>query len=183
MRWIATIGLAGLALTACGETADEAPTNSVETLPTDETSGIGAGEASSQNAGSIGQDPAGGADSGDGDQSSNGGDTTAGDGPGTGLPPAGTGLRFVGLWASKAENCGNLAWRFTAKRLETPAGSVCTFKDVDAVPGGYDIAASCTAEAPPRDDTLEIRFAESAKAMLFESESIADAGLVYCGRG
>jgi hypothetical protein len=53
---------------------------------------------------------------------------------------------------------------------------------VTAVPGGYDIAASCTAEAPAKAETIKLRFAESAQAMLFESDAIADTGLVYCGR-
>jgi hypothetical protein len=48
------------------------------------------------------------------------------------------------------------------------------------VPGGYDIAARCTSEGPPVDDLLELRFAQSARAMLFESRSIADAGLERC---
>ena len=46
--------------------------------------------------------------------------------------------------------------------------------------GGFDIAAACTAEGPRTDDRLEIRFAESAGAMLFESNVIADAGLIRC---
>jgi hypothetical protein len=66
--------------------------------------------------------------------------------------------------------------------LRTPAGSVCAFSEVKAVPGGYDIAATCTAEGPPAKDMLKIRFAESARAMLFESRSIADAGLIACSR-
>jgi len=53
---------------------------------------------------------------------------------------------------------------------------------VTQVPGGYDVKATCTAKGPPATDTLEIRFAESAKAMLFKSKSIAEAGLVFCGR-
>ena len=89
--------------------------------------------------------------------------------------------RFVGKWAAKANNCSAQAWRFTAKSLDTPAGSQCTFRKVSEVPGGYDIAARCTAEGPPTDDTLKLRFAESAKALLFESKTIADAGLVRCG--
>lgn len=100
--------------------------------------------------------------------------------PGSSLPPEG-GLRFIGMWASEAENCGDLAWRFTRDELRTPAGSVCSFTNMETVDGGYDISARCTAEGPPEDDNLKIRFAESAKAMLFESESIADAGLIYCG--
>jgi hypothetical protein len=88
--------------------------------------------------------------------------------------------RFVGQWAAKANACSNQAWRFTAKSLNTPAGSQCTFDKVAEVPGGYDIAARCTAEGPPTDDVLKLRFAESAKALLFESKTIADAGLVRC---
>ena len=98
-----------------------------------------------------------------------------------GLPPP-TSLRFVGLWASDVKNCSTATWRFTDTSLSTPAGSHCTFSKVTAVPGGYDIAATCTAEAPPKDEKITIRFAESAQAMLFESDAIADAGLVYCGR-
>ena len=88
--------------------------------------------------------------------------------------------RFIGRWAANVGNCSSKAWRFTATSLNTPAGSQCTFREVTEVPGGYDIAARCTAEGPPTDDTLELRFAESAKALLFESDVIADAGLVRC---
>jgi len=88
--------------------------------------------------------------------------------------------RFVGQWAANARNCANQAWTFSATSLKTPAGSQCTFRNVTEVPGGYDIAASCTAEGPPTSDTLKLRFAESAKALLFESGTIADAGLVRC---
>jgi hypothetical protein len=48
------------------------------------------------------------------------------------------------------------------------------------VPGGYDVSASCTAEEPPRDELLKLRFAESARALLVESRVIGDAGLVRC---
>jgi hypothetical protein len=100
----------------------------------------------------------------------------------TGRLPPPSSLRFVGLWAADVKACSTAAWRFTDTGLSTPAGSHCTFSKVSAVPGGYDIAASCTAEAPPKPETITIRFAESAQAMLFESDAIADAGLVYCGR-
>jgi hypothetical protein len=88
--------------------------------------------------------------------------------------------RFVGRWATEARNCRTLAWRFTATSLSTPAGSRCSFTRVTEVPGGYDVAARCTAEGPVVRDTLKLRFAESAKALLFDSHSIADAGLVRC---
>jgi hypothetical protein len=50
------------------------------------------------------------------------------------------------------------------------------------VTGGYDIQATCTADGAPESDTLQIRFAESADAMLFRSESVDDSRLFFCGR-
>ena len=88
--------------------------------------------------------------------------------------------RFVGRWAADERLCASAAWRFDAEGLETPAGSVCRFDEVREVPGGYDIAARCTAEAPERADTIRLRFAESAVGMTFEADVIADAGLVRC---
>lgn len=95
-------------------------------------------------------------------------------------PPRPGAPRFAGRWAAEERLCETTAWRFTEGGLNTPAGSVCRFTDVREVPGGYDIAALCTAEAPERADTLRLRFPESAGGMLFESDSIADAGLVRC---
>ena len=94
--------------------------------------------------------------------------------------PAPAPYRFVGRWAGDARSCRTAAWRFTATSLATPAGSQCRFSRVTEVPGGYDIAARCTAEGPPTDDVLRLRFAQSARALLFESSTIADAGLVAC---
>jgi hypothetical protein len=96
----------------------------------------------------------------------------------TGAPQ--TEPRFLGRWAAEERLCRRAAWRFGENELRTPAGSVCRFTEVREVPGGYDIAARCTAEAPERDDVLRLRFPESAGGMLFESDSIADAGLVRC---
>lgn len=87
--------------------------------------------------------------------------------------------RFVGRWASEERNCGD-PWVFAASSLRTPAGSVCSFSQVREVPGGYDVSASCTAEGPAANDRLRLRFAESARALLFESRTIANAGLVRC---
>lgn len=98
-----------------------------------------------------------------------------------GLPPDDRALRFVGRWAAAVSMCEGQAWVFTHERLVTPAGSVCEFGDITPVDGGYDIAARCTAEGPAEDDTIRLRFAESARAMLFESRSVAGGGLVYCG--
>ncbi len=97
------------------------------------------------------------------------------------LPPDDRALRFVGRWAANVNACESAAWRFGADRLETPAGSVCTFGDVTPVEGGFDIAARCTAEGPERDDTIRLRFDEEAGRLRFESESLAGDALVYCG--
>jgi hypothetical protein len=98
------------------------------------------------------------------------------------LPPPGPVPRFVGKWAADQKSCDSAVWQFTQTTLRTPAGSSCSFDQVSEVPGGYDVKAMCTAEGPPTADTLQIRFAESAKAMLFNSKMIADTGLVFCGR-
>lgn len=96
-------------------------------------------------------------------------------------PPLGEGPpRFVGRWAADEAGCAGAAWRFDARALRTPAGAACRFVTIAEVPGGYSIAARCTAEGPERDDRLEIRFAESARSMLFDSRSVAAAGLVRC---
>ena len=94
------------------------------------------------------------------------------------LPDPSTPLRFIGNWATDQRACASAAWKFTETTLQTPAGADCSFNRVTQVPGGYDIEATCTAEAAPTSDTLQIRFAESAKAMLFDSKTIADTGLV-----
>ena len=51
----------------------------------------------------------------------------------------------------------------------------------DKVSGGYDLHATCTAEAPPAPDLIKLRFAESAQAMLVESKTLTPRGLIYCG--
>jgi hypothetical protein len=98
------------------------------------------------------------------------------------LPERSAALRFVGNWAADQRACGSAAWKFTETTLQTPAGANCSFNRVTQVPGGYDIEATCTAQSAATSDTLQIRFAESARAMLVDSKTIADAGLVFCGR-
>jgi len=98
------------------------------------------------------------------------------------LPEIGPGPRFVGKWAANEEMCQAQAWQFTDSTLRTPAGSSCSFNRVTEVDGGYDIQATCTAEGPPTSDTLKLRFEEEAKGMRFESDTVADSSLVFCGR-
>ncbi|HEU4958779.1 MAG TPA: hypothetical protein VFT56_00080 [Sphingomonas sp.] len=97
--------------------------------------------------------------------------------------PAATGAqpRYIGRWAATRQLCEGGAWRFYATHLETAGEVSCTFGKVDTVPGGYDIHATCTAEAPPAPDTIKLRFAESAQAMLVDSKTFKSVGLTYCG--
>jgi hypothetical protein len=97
------------------------------------------------------------------------------------LPAPGAAPRYVGLWAAAAEGCDDPAWRFEPRRLTTKGEVSCTFNDVSAIPGGYAIAAACTAEAPPAPARLQLSFSEAASAMLI-SGGLWDRpiGLVYC---
>jgi hypothetical protein len=102
--------------------------------------------------------------------------------PGASLPPADAAARYVGLWAADVKACADPPWRFEARRLTTKGEVSCAFDEVRRAPGGYDVAATCTAEGPPRAYTLKLRFAESAKAMLVDGGPFAEpVGLVWCG--
>lgn len=98
------------------------------------------------------------------------------------LPPADATLRFVGLWATSRANCTAKPWRFTAHDLTVADRPHCTFYKVTPSPGGYDIAAQCPAKEPVHTDLIKLRFAESARAMLVESNAISPTGLIYCGK-
>jgi hypothetical protein len=97
------------------------------------------------------------------------------------LPPADAALRFVGTWAASKGDCASKPWRFTADAL-SGGGPHCSFYKVTKAPGGYDIAATCPAKEPVHTDLIRLRFAESAGAMLVESNAISPTGLIYCGK-
>jgi hypothetical protein len=96
------------------------------------------------------------------------------------LPPADAANRYVGRWAARENLCKSGTWRFEPERLVTAGEVVCDFDHVGKVPGGYDIAAMCRAEGETSKDTIKLRFAESAQAMLVQSK-MWDVGLIYCG--
>ncbi|MET0183016.1 MAG: hypothetical protein ABW199_09045 [Caulobacterales bacterium] len=96
------------------------------------------------------------------------------------LPPPGNAPRFIGLWAASEEGCSASAWRITQDRLTTPGHIVCDFTNVREAPGGYNVAAECTAEGPKLSYNLELRFAESAQSMMISGGPMEDIGLVYC---
>ncbi len=97
------------------------------------------------------------------------------------LPPADAAYRYVGRWAATPQLCATGAWRFHERRLDTAGEVSCTFDKIDRAPGGYDIAATCLAEGNRISDTIALRFAESARAMLVSSKMWDGVGLSYCG--
>ena len=101
--------------------------------------------------------------------------------PVTKLPPANAALRFVGTWAANQAECTSKPWKFTADAL-AGAGPHCSFYKVSKSAGGYDIAATCPAKEPVHTDLIRLRFAESAGAMLVESNALPPTGLIYCGK-
>ena len=98
------------------------------------------------------------------------------------LPPADAALRFVGKWATSEANCTSKPWTFTEKAVTASDGPNCSFNKVTNVPGGYDVAAQCPDKQPVHTDLIKLRFAESARAMLVESNAIEPKGLIYCGK-
>jgi hypothetical protein len=98
------------------------------------------------------------------------------------VPPANASMRYVGTWARSKADCASNPWRFTAKSLKATGGPQCSFYNVAKAPGGYDIGAECPAKQPIHEDLIKLRFAESAGAMLVESNAIPPTGLIYCGK-
>lgn len=102
--------------------------------------------------------------------------------PGEGLPPASSANRYVGRWAAAETACGHAAWRFTVTDLNTAGEVSCKFDRVTRTAAGYDIDATCVAQAPPEKSVIRLTFAESAKAMMVEGGPFSGSvGLIYCG--
>jgi hypothetical protein len=154
---------AALLLAGCGQ-KNELPRQSNAAIePTAQNSAEPneAQDAAAQNAAA--------ADDGDADRAGN-------------LPSADAALRFVGRWAMDEASCAAKPWVFTADTLTATDGPHCTFYKVTKSPGGYDIAAQCPTKKPVHTDLIKLRFAESARAMLVESNAISPMGLIYCGK-
>jgi hypothetical protein len=101
--------------------------------------------------------------------------------PSTLPPPSETTPRYVGLWAATAEGCAEPAWRFEQNRISTRGEVSCEFQNVTVTERGYDIQAQCTAQAPPTQDTIQLSFAESARAMMITGGPWSPGtALVFC---
>ena len=98
------------------------------------------------------------------------------------LPPANAAMRYVGTWATSKADCKSKPWHFTTRSLKTIGGPQCSFYNVAKAPGGYDVGAECPTKQPIHTDLIKLRFAESAGAMLVESNAISPTGLIYCGK-
>ena len=98
------------------------------------------------------------------------------------LPPSNAAMRYVGTWARSKADCMSKPWRFTAKSLKAKGGPQCSFYNVAKAPRGYDVGAECPTKQPIHEDLIKLRFAESAGAMLVESNAIPPTGLIYCGK-
>lgn len=103
--------------------------------------------------------------------------------PGQGLPPISSAApRYVGRWAATEALCRDGAWRFRSDGLSTAGEVSCAFDKVTEKPGGYDIDATCIAQAPPKQSRIGLTFAESAKAMMVDGGPFSGpVALIYCG--
>ncbi|MGE0828574.1 MAG: hypothetical protein AB7O04_04395 [Hyphomonadaceae bacterium] len=91
--------------------------------------------------------------------------------------------RFEGNWAADEAMCAEPPWRFTETGYQTAGEVSCTFERIGTVPGGYDIAALCQAQAPAQPYRISLRFAQSADAMLVEGSPSGAIGLIRCPEG
>jgi hypothetical protein len=97
-------------------------------------------------------------------------------------PPSETTPRYVGRWAAASLGCEQPAWRFEERRVSTAGEVSCEFNDVQITPTGYTIQAACIAQAPPTQETIQLSFAESARAMMVSGGPWSEPiGLMYCG--
>jgi len=96
-------------------------------------------------------------------------------------PPSEDRPRFVGLWAASEEGCVDPAWRFEERRVTTQGEVSCEFNNVELTSTGYLIQAACTAQAPPTQETIQLSFAESARAMMVSGGPWTPISLTYCG--
>jgi len=87
---------------------------------------------------------------------------------------------FVGRWASEAANCREASWVITERELQTPGEVTCRFHRVRRTTRGAEVEATCFAEGPPEQWTMQFAYAQSARALLIEDAPFADIGLVRC---
>jgi len=91
--------------------------------------------------------------------------------------------RFAGLWAVDAVGCKSPPWNFTERDLTTKGEVYCSFKRVDPVDKGYDIAAACSVAGDELSETMRLRFSSAGKIMTVSSDqTYKPIDLVRCDR-
>lgn len=78
--------------------------------------------------------------------------------------------RFAGLWAVDAAGCKSPPWNFTVRDLTTKGEVYCSFKRVEPVAGGYDIATLCSAAGDEVSETMRLRLKDADKRMTVSSD-------------
>ncbi|MBW0149769.1 MAG: hypothetical protein U1A07_14020 [Phenylobacterium sp.] len=72
---------------------------------------------------------------------------------------------YVGRWAATPALCADGAWTFRHDGLNTAGEVSCRFDGVAALDDGYEIAATCTAEAPPQSHRLNLSLSPDGRTM------------------
>lgn len=88
---------------------------------------------------------------------------------------------FAGLWAVDDAGCKSPPWRFTERDLTTKGEVYCSFKRIDPVAGGYDIAAACAAAGDEVSEVMRLRLKDAGKVMTVSSdETYKPIDLIRC---
>lgn len=80
-------------------------------------------------------------------------------------PPEAATPAYVGRWAATPELCTDGAWTFRQDGLSTAGEVSCRFEGVAALDDGYEIAATCTAQAPPQAHRLNLSLSADGRTM------------------
>lgn len=101
-------------------------------------------------------------------------DTAPAPPPATAQPAATEGPAYVGRWAANEGLCDDGAWTFERDGLSTAGEVSCGFDGVAALDDGYEIAATCTAEAPPEPHNLRLTFGSDGSTMVVRGGPFAE---------
>ena len=97
-----------------------------------------------------------------------------------GEPPARP--RYAGRWAASEALCADGAWTFRRDSLSTAGEVSCDFEGVAVLDDGYEIAARCVAESPPRPARIHLTFGPGEQTMIVSGGPFASPPpLIRCG--
>ena len=81
------------------------------------------------------------------------------------VPPQAAAPAYVGRWAATPDLCADGAWVFQRDGLSTAGEVTWGFEGVAALDDGYEIAATCTAQAPPQAHRLNLSLSADGRTM------------------